>query len=183
MSQLPSNFDDQLQQEGFSKAFGGQYTGTALQQEKYQLLEKNDAMYKRFIAENYGSYENFMTQNRIAQASAEFDPRIDHVMDVTIVTSNASYKSDHISSQEVIMEALSGICTVVFMKVDGSVGRITGTLDMNYIPLSEKETRRNFFTPLAKDRIVMWDINKQGWRSFYMDNAIKFVRDDTTDLE
>ena len=81
------------------------------------------------------------------------------------------------------MEALSGVCTVVFMKVDGSVGRITGTLDRAAMPTSEYQTRMNFFSPLANDRVVMWDINKQGWRSFYMDKVIKFVRDDTIALE
>jgi hypothetical protein len=81
------------------------------------------------------------------------------------------------------MEALSGVCTVVFMKKDGSVGRITGTLDPEYIPQSESATRRQLFSPQRGDRVIMWDLNKQDWRSFYMDKVIKFVRDDTIGLE
>jgi hypothetical protein len=81
------------------------------------------------------------------------------------------------------MEALSGVCTVIFMKVDGSVGRITGTLDKAAMPTSQYENRSKFFSPLKGDRIVVWDINKQDWRSFYMERVIKFVRDDTIDLE
>jgi hypothetical protein len=36
---------------------------------------------------------------------------------------------------------------------------------------------------MAGDRIGVWDLNEQAWKSFYMSTVIKFVRDDTTDLE
>lgn len=178
-----TNFSQELTKEGFSKSFAGEYTGSIIQKETYDRLQQNDRFYQRFITENYGSYENYLVQTRVGQASSSFDPTIDFVMDVTVTTKEHSYKSDHISSQEVIMEALSGVCSVVFVKVDGSVGKIVGSLDANYIAPTEQLNRFKFFSPLAKNRIVMWDINKQGWRSFYMENVIKFVRDDTTDLE
>jgi len=183
MAEETPNFDQQLQQEGFAKSFGGSYTGTSLQEQTYQRMKDYDRNYTQYIIQTYGSYENYLSQNRIGQASTIYDPSIDYIMDVTIVTENDSYKSDHISTQEVIMEALSGVCTVIFMKTDGSVGRITGTLEREAIPSSQQQTRLNFFSPLKNDRVVMWDINKQGWRSFYMDRVIKFVRDDTIDLE
>jgi len=178
-----TNFSQELTKEGFAKSFAGEYTGSSLQKETYERLQQNDRFYQRFITENYGYYENYLTQKRVGQASSLFDPTIDFVMNVTVITKEHSYKSDHISSQEVIMEALSGVCTITFMKVDGSVGKIVGSLETDYIPPTEHLNRFKFFSPLAKNRIVMWDITKQGWRSFYMENVIKFVRDDTTDLE
>lgn len=183
MAEQQQNFDKQFQQEGFAKSFAGDYTGSKLQEQTYNRLKTQDALYEQFITRTYGSFDNYLQQHRIGQASSLYDPSIDYVMDVTVVTENESYKSDHISTEEVIMEALSGVCTVVFMKVDGSVGRITGTLDKAAMPTSEYQTRMNFFSPLPNDRVVMWDINKQGWRSFYMDKVIKFVRDDTIALE
>jgi hypothetical protein len=183
MAEENKNLDQQFQSEGFAKSFGGDYTGSSIQQQNYDRLNTQDKIYSQFILQNYGSYDNYMQMHRIGQTSAVYDPSIDYVMDVTVVTENQSYKSDHISTQEVIMEALSGVCTVIFMKINGSVGRITGTLERSYIPTSEYQTRLNFFSPLKGDRIVVWDINKQGWRSFYMDRVIKFVRDDTIGLE
>lgn len=173
----------QMNMDGFNRSYGGAYSGSKLQKETYQKLEREDAIYNQFIKNTYGSYENFLTQTKMFQDISVYDPTIDYVMDVTVITEEASYKTDHISSQEVIMEALSGVCTVVFMKVDGSIGRITGTLDKKAMPTSQYQTRTNFFTPLSGDRIVVWDINKQDWRSFYMDRVIRFVRDDTIALE
>ena len=183
MAEETPNFEQQMEEEGFSKSFAGDYIGTEFQEQTYKRMRENDKIYFQYINQVYGSYENFLSQHKIGQASTIYDPSMDYIMDVTIVTENDSYKSDHISTQEVIMEALSGVCTVVFMKIDGSVGRLTGTLDKTAIPQSQHQTRLNFFSPLENDRVVMWDINKQGWRSFYMDRVIKFVRDDTIDLE
>lgn len=180
---LADQLNDQFSKEGFSKSFGGKYLGSEVQTRTYERVQKSDAMYQQFIRQNYGSYENFLQANKINQAAQVYDPTVDYIMDVRVVTEDQSYESDHISTQEVIMEALSGVCTVVFMKKDGSVGRITGTLDPDYIPQSESATRRQLFSPQRGDRVIMWDLNKQDWRSFYMDKVIKFVRDDTIGLE
>lgn len=178
-----NEFSQQLDREGFSKSFGGEYVGSPLQIGTYKKLESADASYKQFIRQMYGSYENYLRMHRIDEAISVYDPTRDYIMDVTVITENASYKSDHISTQEVIMEALSGVCTIVFMKKDGSVGRITGTLDPRAIPPSENQTRSQLFFPQKNDRVVMWDLNKQDWRSFYMDRVIRFVRDDTISVE
>lgn len=178
-----NNFDSQFMGSEPGKEFAGQYIGSKFQKETYKSLKDQDERYQRFISDNYGSFENYLQSNKINQDIHVFDPTRDFIMDVTIVTENQRYKSDHISAQEVIMEALSGVCTVIFMKVDGSVGRITGTLNGSAVPPKDQEIRENFFSPLPNSRIVMWDLTKQGWRSFYMDRVIKFVRDDTIDLE
>jgi hypothetical protein len=67
--------------------------------------------------------------------------------------------------------------------VNGSVGRITGTLEKKSIPTKQYRVRSQLFSPQKGDRIIMWDINKQDWRSFYMERVIKFIRDDTIGLE
>jgi hypothetical protein len=179
----PKSFDSQFMQGEAGRAFAGEYIGSKLQKETYKSLENQDILYKRFIAENYGSFENYLAAHRINESMSSFDPTRDFIMDVTVITDEERYKSDHISAEQVIMEALSGVCTVIFMKVNGSVGRITGTLDSRAIPSKDQDTRRNFFSPLPNSRVVMWDITKQGWRSFYMEYVIKFIRDDTIDLE
>lgn len=176
-------FDLQLLNSGFSKSFQGEYIGSNLQNITYNRLEQSDKAYQEYIKENYGSYDNFLRMNRISQTTSVYDPNIHYIMDVTVITKDSSYKTDHISTQEVIMEALSGVCTIVFMKVDGSVGRITGTLDEDMVPQSQSRQRKMAFFPQQNDRVVIWDLNKDGWRSFYMSRVIKFVRDDTIGLE
>lgn len=180
-----SQIQSQMEQSGFSKSYAGNYSGSQLQEQTYKNLQMQDVLYEEYIKQTYGSYENFLQKNKIMfnDVASVYDPTIDFIADVTVITKDESYKTDHISAQEVILESLSGVCTVIFMKVDGSVGRIVGTLDSRAIPTYQRDTRVNFFSPLAGDRVVIWDINKQGWRSFYMDRVIKFVRDDTIALE
>lgn len=172
-----------LQDETFKREFGGEYSGSRIQSETYKNLEKKDEEYFKYIVENFGSFENYLKISRIEEGTNTFDPSIDYIIDVQITTPEKSYRTDHISSEQVIMEALSGTCTVIFMKINGSVGKITGTLERTAIPSKQQRIRRTLFSPQKGDRIIMWDINKQDWRSFYMERVIKFVRDDTTGLE
>jgi hypothetical protein len=104
-------------------------------------------------------------------------------MDVSIIKKDKVYKTDHISTQEVIMENLSGVCTVWFIKVNGSTRRLTCTLQADKIPESQDDVRYNFFSPLSNGRVGVWDINEQAWKSFYMRNVFKFVRDDSQSIE
>lgn len=159
------------------------YRATQLQKQTYDKLQKNDIAYQRFLSNIYGSYENFIQQNKLLREINVFDPTVDFITDVTVVTENAFYKTNHISSQEVIMENLSGVCTVWFTKNDGSTRRLTCTLESKYMPSLEYEVRTNFFSPMAGNRIGVWDINQQAWKSFYMSRVFKFVRDDTVGIE
>jgi hypothetical protein len=36
---------------------------------------------------------------------------------------------------------------------------------------------------MANGRIGVWDLNEQKWKSFYMGNVFRFVRDDSESLE
>lgn len=185
-------FEQSLSQQFFdsqlpyfeSKSYRGEYGGSDYQLRTYSVLEMNDNLYKNFITQNYGSFENYSQRFRINQTTSVYNPLYDYTLDVKIVNESESYTSDHISPQEVILEELSGVCTVFFIKKsDNSIRRITGTLDSKYLPTKEYNTRKNFFTTLPGDRVGIWDINAQQWKSFYMSNVIRFVRDDTVGTE
>jgi hypothetical protein len=191
MAEEEKNFNEALSAEiakgledsTFEKKYGGKYQGSEFQKSTYESLEKQDLLYKQYISNVYGSYDNFLSQKKLNTSLSVFDPTIHYMMDVTVVTDELSYKSDHISPDQVIMEALSGVCTIIFVDKDNNVQRLTGTLDRASIPTKELPTRASFFSPLPGDRIGIWDLNKQGWRSFYMAKTIKFIRDDTIGLE
>jgi hypothetical protein len=182
-----NNFDEQFISDSISyESYRGAskpYSGSEYQMKTYDSLLKDDQNYKQFITRAYGSYENYKLMNKAFTKGSVFDPTVDYMMDVTVITDDTYYKSDHISASEVIMESLSGICSFNFIKKDGSPAKVNGTIDQRFVPPVESQTRNNFFSPLPGDRIVVWDINKQHWASFYMSRLFKFVRDDTTDIE
>lgn len=160
------------------------YSGSSIQKEAYNRIEKNDVLYKLFIQKTYGSYENFLFTKKLLQDITVFDPTIDYIIDTTVITKDVAYKTDHLSTQEVINENLSGVCTVYFTKkTTGTVRRLQCTLNETLIPSSQNLIRSNFFSAGRGDLVGVWDINIQAWRSFYMSSVIKFVRDDTTSIE
>jgi hypothetical protein len=81
------------------------------------------------------------------------------------------------------MENLTGVCSVWFVKKDGNTKRLNCTLELSKIPSAQRKTRNEFFNPLPKNRIGVWDLNEQKWKSFYMGNVFRFVRDDSTSVE
>ena len=160
------------------------YDGSAYQIKTYENLESTDPLYARYISQTYGSYNNFLFTNQLVESQSPiFDPRYDRRVDVTIITKEKFYKSNHISAIEMIMEAMSGICTIDYIKKDGRPSKMVATLDKDKINSNKSEDRAKFFSPLPGERIVMWNTIKQEWSSFYMSNLIRFVRDDTIGIE
>ena len=160
------------------------YDGSAYQIKTYENLESSDPLYARYISQTYGSYNNFLFTNQLVETQSPiFDPRYDRRVDVTIITKDKFYKSNHISAVEMIMEAMSGICTIDYIKKDGRPSKMIATLDKDKINSNKSSDRSKFFSPLPGERIVMWDTIKQEWSSFYMSNLIRFVRDDTIGIE
>jgi hypothetical protein len=185
---LINSIDEYFQKETVSKrdiaeALGDQYWGSEYQKKQYENYKTADPLFQEFILKNFGSYDNFEKLNGFGDSKNIYDPYTDFKLDVTIITRNKFYKTDHISPFEVIAESLNGLCTVDYLKVNGSASKITGTLYKKYINPAQIAERANFFRPLAGNRIVLWDVIKQDWSSFYMAKAIRFVRDDTTGLE
>lgn len=164
-------------------AQGVAYWGSQYQRMQYEELKKKDPLYERFIIQTYGSYANFEQTNKVGEALDVFNPYIDYKIDVTIITNDKFYKTDHISPYEIISEAMSGVCSVDYITVKGKANRLVGTLFKKLILPSKAIERTNFFFPLSGNRVGMWDLVKQDWSTFYMNRVIRFVRDDTTGLE
>lgn len=181
------NFDQQFISDSLSyESYSGpqiQYLGSEYQTKKYENIYESDVRYKQYITTSYGSYQNYLSESKIMTKGHVFNPVVDFPMEVSVLTKNAFYKSDHISGNEIIMESLSGICSFIYLKKDGSSGKTNGTLVLDYIPSYQQMYRANFFSPLPGPRIVVWDIYKQRWNTIFLKNMLKFVRDDTTDLE
>jgi len=182
-ARMNSRMEADMEDSGFQQSFGGEYSGSQEQRDTYEKLADEDQKFADYVRENYGSYENYLNIRKILEAENLYNPNVHYIIDVNIVTEEKAYRTDHISADQVILEALSGVVTVVFMKNDGSVRRLTGTLQGNVIPSRQNEVRKYAFTPMRGDRILIWDLNESAWKSFYMERVIKFVRDDTIGLE
>lgn len=185
---LIDSIDEFFQKESVSgrdmaEALGAEYWGSEYQKQQYERLKSMDPAFQAYILKTFGSYDLFEKLNGFGDSNNIYDPTTDYKMDVTVITKERFYKTDHISTYEVIGEALTGLCSIDYLKVNGSASKITGTLYKKFINPANIEERVNFFRPLPGNRVVVWDVIKQGWSSFYMNRAIRFVRDDTTGLE
>ena len=78
---------------------------------------------------------------------------------------------------------LGGVCTIEYFQVDGNVDKLVCSLSQNSVPGNEFQTRLNSFAGLGGDRVLVWNLIKRGWSSFYMKNLIRFVRDDTSGIQ
>lgn len=159
------------------------YRQSALQKKTYKTTVDEDDEYTEYIKKLYGSYDSFLREKQLLQDIHVFDPDTDYMLDVTVIKKDAAYKTDHMSAQEALLESLSGVCTIWFIKNNGSTRRLTCTLKSSLIPNSQYDIRKNFFRPMKYDRLGVWDINEQKWKSFYMGRVFKFVRDDSVSTE
>jgi hypothetical protein len=191
-SALESQLDKQFTSETLSyeeyQGVAEQYAGSDEQKEKYKDVFTEDSEFTSYLIKKYGSVENYLEQKKLKYKGSVFNPLTDYVVDVTIISENNKlYKANHISVDELLLESLNGICTFYYIKVDNTSGKTTGTLNSNFIPDDQQGNRSLMFSPISSrtkgPRIIMWDINKQRWNSFYMKNLIKFVRDETGDVE
>jgi len=183
-SRLTNEFSDSILSDVDSKIFSGEYGGSNYQLTTYKKVEMQDKLYQNYIKKNYGSFENYLNSNQMNQMSSVYNPVGDYRADIKIVTDKYSFTSDHISTSETIMEILSGVCTVYFLKkTNSNIRRITCSLNEEHMPTSEYSNRSNFFSAMPGDRVGVWDINEQKWKSFYMDSLVKFVRDETVSTE
>jgi len=70
----------------------------------------------------------------------------------------------------------AGICTVTFNKVNGEQRVMECTLSEDIIPVpvaSDEEINRN--RAPNEDVQVVWDVNKEGWRSYRIANVTAFA--------
>jgi hypothetical protein len=81
-------------------------------------------------------------------------------------------------NQSILKNALrNGICTVTFTKKGEGTERVMRcTLNENHLPpkTPTNGTEKPSRTPPA-NMLVVWDLEKSGWRSFYMDSVTSWV--------
>lgn len=150
---------------------------------KYKEIAGEDEKFADYIKANYGTFENFLAINQKINENRVYDPESDYDVEVEIITKDQYLKSDFISSTEIFLEVLGGISTVQYFKTNGQITQSVGTLKKSFIPSSEYDTREKAFGFYGSPRILMWDVLKQDWVSFYMINLRRFIRDDTTGLQ
>lgn len=159
------------------------YLESNYRNEIYMSISKSDSDFNLYLKNLYGSVENFFEMNQDLVQNKTFNPNTDFHAEVVIITEENYYKSDFISTNEVILEMLNGICTVDYFQKDGNISRLNTTLSSKFIPYSQNDIRNSAFGGLYGRRILCWDLVKQKWASFYMRGMVRFVRDETSDLE
>lgn len=150
---------------------------------KYKEIAQDDEKFADYIKSSYGTFENFMLVNQKLTQNRVYDPESDYDIEVEIITEDQYLTSDFISSTELFLEILGGVSTVQYFKRNGQITQSVGTLKKSFVPSSEYETRDKAFGFYGSPRVLMWDVLKQDWISFYMINVRRFIRDDTTGLE
>lgn len=159
------------------------YIKSELRKEKYEKVSEEDDAFSDYLKAKYGSVEMFFEMNEQLRQQRIYNPLSDYDIEVEIVTKDQFLKTNFISSSELFLEILDGVATIQYFKRNGNAAQIVGTLKKSFIPSSQYETRDQAFANFGSRRILIWDIIKQGWSSFYMQNVRRFIRDDTSDLQ
>jgi hypothetical protein len=159
------------------------YNSSNYRKEKYKNIPENDKEFADYIKRTYGSVSSFFDFRQDLIQDKLYDPSSDYLAEVVVITDEEYYKSGFISPTEVFFEILKGIATIEYFKMDGRAAKIVGTLEEGLIPSSQQNTRANACSFIGAKRILVWDLQKQGWSSFYMSNLRRFIKDDTYGLE
>jgi hypothetical protein len=77
-----------------------------------------------------------------------------------------------ITREEMIKELRTNICTVIFIKADGSERHMECTLMPAFIPEYKEDYKVSSVINL--DVIKVYDLESQGWRSFRVDRIKEF---------
>ena len=81
-----------------------------------------------------------------------------------------------LNREEMITELKAGVCTVTFNNINGDERVMKCTLKEDLIPVpvaSDDEINRNRAPNEAVQ--VVWDVNKEGWRSYRIANVTAFA--------
>lgn len=109
-------------------------------------------------------------------------------------------KQDIVSSEimdptpeEIYDQLQKGICTLFFYKMtDGTARRMRCTLQQSYF--SKKYRTNKSVRKVIKENfengkhgkhglVPVWDMDHNGWKSFYLNRVYRLVRDEQTDAE
>lgn len=87
------------------------------------------------------------------------------------------------NEKEAIEEALqNGIANVSFTKKNGEQRNLTGTKNYELIPESD-HPKGSSSTNTNDDLITVYDIQNNGWRSFYVSSVISYETNVTTETQ
>ena len=71
---------------------------------------------------------------------------------------------------------LTSQCRVIFTKVNGEERNMVCTLKEDVIPKASKDPiTQKKVRDLNEEVLAVWDVNKEGWRSFRISNVVSFV--------
>ena len=92
------------------------------------------------------------------------------------VNAQAEEQEELLRQKLQIMSGLrGGVITVNFVKKDGTDRTMLCTLNDKYLPLSleidEETAKRN----KSEEYIAVWDLDKEGWRSFRFDSVTGYT--------
>jgi hypothetical protein len=159
------------------------YYSSKYRLEKYKSLINDDNEYNLYLRNLYGNANTFLETKTNLIENRNYDPLTDFVVEVGVITEDSYYKGSFISYDEVILELLNGTCTIDFIRVNGLAGMIVGTLSKDKIPSSQGDVRLASFAGLGGGRILVWNLLKGKWSSFYMSNLRRFMSDETSDIQ
>jgi hypothetical protein len=159
------------------------YLSSEYRTKVYQNITEKDLEFNKYLKNIYGSAKNYFEMNQNLLQNKVYDPSSDFQAEIEIITDETYYRSYFISQSETILELLNGVCTIEFFQTDGRIERIVGSLSREEVPQSQLSTRMYAFSGLRGSRVLVWNMFKQKWASFYMTNLKRFVRDDTSGLE
>lgn len=142
---------------------------------------EEDTMYSSYFYKRYGNLEVYFNLDEMYYPKA-YNPLTDKIVSVKIAKEDKLYIADHINPNQIIEELLDGIVSFMVIKVNGQVAQIMGTLKEDLVN-GESHVREAAFSLLPDGRVLLWNTVKQKWSSFYPDNLLEMVRDDTTDFE
>ena len=67
-------------------------------------------------------------------------------------------------------------CRVIFTKVNGEERNMVCTLKEGIIPKASKDPiTQKKVRDISEEVLAVWDVNKEGWRSFRVANVVSFV--------
>ena len=74
-----------------------------------------------------------------------------------------------------ITELKAGVCTVTFNKINGDERVMKCTLKEDLMPVTEVERSTKPQRHVREETLSVWDVNKEGWRSYRIANVTAFA--------
>jgi hypothetical protein len=152
--------------------------------DRAQQLESvlnEDLYYSAYFNKRFGNLDVYFNLDNI-QYPEGFNPLTDKYVNVKIAKEGKLYISDHVNPNQIIEELLDGVVSFLVIKVNGQITKIVGTLKSELVR-GESHVREAAFNLLPDGRVLVWNVRKSKWSSFYPDNLLEMTRDDTTEFE